>query len=172
MEEKEWVEVKLKHGVMKIDKEDWDRLKHITWYTSNLGKKDYYVKCNKPKERGLLSDLIHRNIMNAPKDMDVDHIFHDTLDNRKSKLNVCPHRINCQNKRKQKRKHKNSSSFYLGVSWRKTRKKWRSYITIRGKVKELGAFDSEIEAAKTRDREAIRSGEIYVLNFPRDTYSE
>ena len=38
------------------------------------------------------------------------------------------------------------SSQYVGVSWYKKGKKWQSAIQINGKSKNLGLFDSEIEA--------------------------
>lgn len=44
-------------------------------------------------------------------------------------------------------KHIKSSSKYIGVSWDKQRNKWTSKIWINGKTKNLGRFNSELEAA-------------------------
>lgn len=67
------------------------------------------------------------------------------------------------------RSHGDSSSKFKGVSWRVSKKKWRSQIMCEGVSYNLGSFDSEIEAAKAYDIKAI---ELYgvnaKLNFPWD----
>jgi group I intron endonuclease len=45
------------------------------------------------------------------------------------------------------KKRKDASSKYLGVSFHKKSKKWRSRITIDGKTIDIGKFEKEIEAA-------------------------
>jgi hypothetical protein len=41
---------------------------------------------------------------------------------------------------------KNGTSQYTGVSWNKSRNKWRVYININNKNKYLGLFTDEYEA--------------------------
>lgn len=43
--------------------------------------------------------LMHREIMNAPKDMQVDHINGDGLDNRRENLRVCTNAENGRNRK-------------------------------------------------------------------------
>ena len=71
-----------------------------------------------------------------------------------------------------KRSVKNSSSKYLGVRLKtskykeKTYKYWVAYIGINNKEIYLGRFESEIEAAKARDKASIKYyGEFAGLNF-------
>ncbi len=45
-------------------------------------------------------------------------------------------------------------SKYVGVSWEKDRQKWKAQIDIRNNKKNLGRFDSEIQAAKKYDEYA------------------
>ena len=59
------------------------------------------------------------------------------------------------------------SSEFLGVSWKKCRRKWQVHIKVNGKSRNLGTFACEIEAAKAYDAAAIEHhGEFANLNFP------
>ena len=46
------------------------------------------------------------------------------------------------------------SSAYKGVSWHKHSQKWYAYIQSGGKMRGLGYFDSQADAAKAYDTEA------------------
>jgi hypothetical protein len=90
--------------------------------------------------------LIHNIIMNTPSNMVTDHIDGNGLNNTKSNLRICTHRQNLHNiKRK-------GTSKYPGVSWYKNSNKWRATIRINGKVKHLGLFTDEREAAKSYEK--------------------
>lgn len=88
---------------------------------------------------------LHRWITNCPKGLTVDHINHNTLDNRKLNLRICSQLINNQNKR-------NNTSGCVGVRWHSQGKKWNARIVINGKEKSLGMFDSFEEAVKARTK--------------------
>lgn len=103
---------------------------------------------------------IARVIVAAQKNEVVDHINHDTLDNRRCNLRVCTNQQNSMNQRPQAGK----SSKYKGVS--KTIK-YQASISYNGKSIHLGVFDDEIEAAKAYDVKAKELfGEFAYLNFP------
>ena len=77
-----------------IDIEDSEKVKDFKWY---IDKNEYIVsKCKKTGHKGL---YLHRFIMNCPEDMVVDHINHNTLDNRKSNLRICTQHENTFNKK-------------------------------------------------------------------------
>jgi hypothetical protein len=71
----------------------------------------------------------------------IDHINGDRSDNRIANLRAANHRINAEN---QVRAHATNRSGILGVY--KFRDHWRARITSRGKVYNLGEFDSQKEA--------------------------
>lgn len=55
---------------------------------------------------------MHRQIMNAPVDMEIDHIDHETLDNRHCNLRIVTSSQNSMNSKKRK----GCSSRFKGVS--------------------------------------------------------
>ena len=106
---------------------------------------------------------MHRIIMNPPPHLYIDHINHNTLDNRKTNLRFATPAQNTRNARYPK---KNTSSKYRGVWFNKQTKKWRSQISINRKRKQIGYFKNEIDAAKAYDQAAKKYYQDFaVLNF-------
>jgi hypothetical protein len=117
----------------KVDKEDYEKIKNMVWYEDNG-----YAKATVDGHH----IRMHRLIMDTPSDMFVDHINHDTLDNRKANLrNVTPAQ-NAMNTRPR--------SNNRGVSWCKITKKWHAQISVGGKTISLGRFSDMSEAIKKR----------------------
>lgn len=150
--------------VATIDAEDYEKLCGISWsavwhprsrsWTAVATAKWGYTK-------------MHRMVTSAPKGTAVDHINHNCLDNRKANLRFATASQNMANRRKMV----NNTSGYIGVA----KMSYRSYINTftNGKTvrRWLGYFDTAEEAARARDREAIRvHGEFAHLNFPRSDY--
>ncbi len=105
---------------------------------------------------------LHHFIMNeATREKMVDHINGDTLDNRKSNLRYVSHSQNIFNARGQR----DTKSKYKGVST--SGNKWRAYIKPNGKQIIIGYYDTQEEAAKAYDKEALKHwGEYAFLNIP------
>lgn len=146
-----------KHGKMEtlISTSKLERVQEYygTWHLSfNKYTQSFYVKGQLAKENGKQKTIaIHRWITNAPKDMQVDHINHNTLDNTDINLRVVTQLENSQNKRGAS---KNSKSGIRGVYWSKNRRKWCSVIRIKNKSIHLGSFtyleDAESAVKKAR----------------------
>ncbi len=77
----------------------------------------------------------------------VNHIDTNCENNNLYNLEIITQRENAN------QKHIKSSSNYVGVSWNKNAKKWESRITINGKLKYLGIFTDEKEAAQVYQNE-------------------
>lgn len=81
----------------------------------------------------------------------IDHINGDKADNRISNLRSLTHQENARAFRKPSF---GVSSKYRGVSWDKRAGKWRAYIMNDLKLKYLGGFECELEAARAYDTAA------------------
>lgn len=139
-----------------VDVEDFEYLNQYKWYCSFSGKK-YYVK------RAINNKYIymHRQIMNPPVNMQIDHINGNSLDNRKNNLRICTNAQNTKNRKASK----NNTSGYKRVHWDKHTNKWIAGITINRKTKYLGCFNVKEDAAKAYNEAAIKHyKEFAVLN--------
>lgn len=102
---------------------------------------------------------MHREITQAKEGEVVDHINHNTLDNRKINLRVCTHRQNMRNQVKPK----NNTSRFKGVNKEKGR--WRARILVDKKRLSLGMFENIFDAVfARREAEAVYYGE-FSCNF-------
>ena len=89
---------------------------------------------------------LHRWICNPPEGHEVDHIFHDTLDNRRSvNLRVIPKGFNQQNYYGARR---DSGSGVRGVAWNKDSQRWIARFRINGKMHHIGSFVDKDEAER------------------------
>ena len=110
--------IPLTHGkVTLVDDEDYERFGHVTWRVWNNTCGYFYVSNRYSLGKGRRKRrLLHREIIGAPPGMVVDHINHDTLDNRKENLRLCTRSQNGMNR---KGPPSNSTSGVRGVSWKK-----------------------------------------------------
>lgn len=76
-------------GIAKISIEDIEKIKGHHWSNNGYG----YVRCFV----GTSPLYLHRYIMDCPEDMEVDHINHDRMDNRRNNLRIVSHEINARN---------------------------------------------------------------------------
>jgi hypothetical protein len=109
--------------------------------------------------------LLHRIIMNPPKNMQVDHKNKNKLDNRRCNLRVCTHSENQMNRGKTKA----NSTGYKGVNRDKRgkRKIYRARIAADGKTYCLGYFEKPDEAgAAYKKAVKQRHGKFARVNDP------
>lgn len=126
-----------------IDTEDLGRIAPHTWTLA--GKPPWVVaRCKQ------LGTSMHRFVMNAPPDVDVDHIHGNTLDNRKSELRLATKSLNNHN-----RVNSPPANVYRHQG------KWRVRFMIDRKMREFGLHKhiSDARAIAAAVREKLRAGE-------------
>jgi len=129
----------------------------ISCYNWSLHNRGYAVTTIKGKPV-----LMHRLVMGIVDrpDIEVDHIFHDKLDNRRSQLRICTRAENRRNARKLMK----GSSKFKGVY--RDGKLYHAQINA-GKVRNLGRFYSEATAGRVYDEAAKEAyADFALLNFP------
>lgn len=122
-----------------IDIEDYEKVSQFYWYAD---KKGYAVTTINGKVVKL-----HRFIMEVFENkVQVDHINHCKLDNRKCNLRIVN---NSQNQMNSSLKSNNKSGV-TGVTWHKRDEVWEANITVEGKRIYLGRFNKFEDAVKAR----------------------
>ena len=82
-----------------LDALDYYRYSSFKWTMGGQGTTVYAVRSTKIGAK-ITTRRLHREIMNAPKGLLVDHANGDTLDNRRANLRLATHFQNTCNRRK------------------------------------------------------------------------
>lgn len=124
------------------------------WYARRSVKGEFY---------GSRKVYMHREIMQPPAELGVDHRDHDGLNNRRSNLRLANDSQNQMNRVKPPV----HASKYRGVVWNKRNKNWTVRFWSGKKDRWIGVFPTEELAGRAWDAEAIKyDPEFANLNFP------
>lgn len=130
----------LKGEAFYFDKEDYELIKDCCWWINDNG----YVVTSLNNNKKI---RMHRLVMgDVDSDIRIDHINHNTLDNRKCNLREA---TNAENLRNGKLRRTNKSGV-VGVSFDKQRNKWAASITVDSEDIYLGRYDCIEDAIKAR----------------------
>ena len=136
-----------------IDCKDYTKINDYRW-CAQKNKYGYYAVSGGSADR----ILMHRVILNAPLDADVDHRNNNGLDNTRDNIRICTTSQNLQNKTKR------AGSQYKGVSLHKPSGKYLCHIAN----KHIGIFEDAYTASLWYDVAAeILFGEFARLNHKR-----
>jgi hypothetical protein len=163
-------EIPLTQGqVALVDDADYEELSKYKWQAiRDRHSQGFYAArfdtvgkpINGKKQRKMIQ--MHRAIMGAVLGEKVDHIHHNTLDNRRPELRKC---TNAENQQNSQKRHGCISQF-KGVTWHKGHRSW--YVEVqKGSYRyRRGGFPSERDAALAYDAKARELfGEFALTNF-------
>lgn len=129
-----------------FDLEDYDKISSYYWRINNHGYVISYVDgCS-------TFYMLHNIIMKPDDNFLVDHINHNTLDNRKKNLRLATYSQNQMNLTVKS----NNTSGVTGVSWDNTHKYWVARIQKEHNRITLGQFcnfDDAVRARKMAEKE-------------------
>jgi len=126
-----------------FDLEDYEKIKDICW---GLNTEGYVCVGNVDDNNNFIK--MHRLIMNAKEDEEVDHIFHNKNDNRKSKLRLVSKSKNQMNAELRK----DNTSGVKGVCWHSRDEIWEVSIQVNRKRIYIGRFTDFNNAVNARKR--------------------
>jgi hypothetical protein len=140
-----------------VDAEDFEWLNQWHWHAYG----GYAGRCEKGKRV-----YMHREIMQPPEGMVVDHVNGNGFDNTRANMRNVTREDNMHNQRK----HAGTASIYKGVTRGQSSKgSWCARVAWRGHRLTAGTFASEAEAARAYDRLAVELfGEHARVNFPEE----
>lgn len=132
--------IPLSNGIIiMVDNEDYERLRKSNWHHHKQGysqRSKWNTEKKKPE-----TVYLHREIMDVPKSMQIDHINRNVYDNRKKNLRVVKTIDNLVNRKFKKE----PQSKYRGVY--KKRNRFVANCFSEGKRFYCGSYGTEEEAA-------------------------
>lgn len=125
-----------------IDLSDFNRVKEFYWFMTSNG---YFATVTGTKGKLV---YLHNFVfpIDIPFNKEVDHKNRNKSDNRKGNLRLALRSENNINKSPSK----NNSTVYTGVSYSKSKNKYRAYITKNGVQKSLGLYTTPEKAYEAR----------------------
>lgn len=135
-----------------VDAADLERVAAHTWYALVTPRTVYAVRTPANGRR----IRMHRELLDAPDGVDVDHKNGDGLDNRSENLRLTTRAGNARNAAKRRSTTRELTSRFKGVFWDKSRRRWVATIRHDGRTVRLGRFLDEESAARAYDAAALR----------------
>lgn len=144
-----------------VSDEDYDELAKYRW---RVGTHGYAMRAKwNPKKQNNDCILMHREVMEQPEGMLVDHRDMDKLNNTRGNLRLATKSQNMANSPRRT----NSNSPYKGVNFKNG--KWRASIMKEYEAVYIGCYTTPEDAARAYDERAIELfGEYALLNNPEE----
>lgn len=152
--------IKSKHGIFEVivDNEDTEAALSRKW---SITKTNNYIRVEARINKKCVR--FHRYLLGVTdKNIEIDHINRNPLDNRRSNLRIASREQNMRNVTFKSRPNKTG---YIDVY--KSNQKYCACISINDKTFHIGRYETPEQAAIARDQFAYKtSGEFAILNFP------
>lgn len=129
-----------------FDLEDYNKIKNYSWHFAR-GYIEAWDYLNSEKKTNI---RLHRLIMNCPDDLIIDHINHNTFDNRKENLRMVSDLENAWN-------HIPKNKYgVLGITYNKKKETYIVRITVNHKRLYIGSFKNINDAIKARKEAEVK----------------
>jgi len=139
--------------ICQYDVSDQELIEKYRWHLNGQGYASTLIEGKQVMMHRLILGIVDQ------PDIEVDHIHHNKLDNRRAMIRTCSRAENSRNRIK-----KRGYSKFKGVY--RENYLWHSQICFNQKVLNLGRYRSELTAAKAYDRAArLMFGEFSNPNF-------
>lgn len=151
-----------KGRVAVVDADDAALLSQWKWSYTDTGYAVRFQRIGRADgRRRKVTIRMHRFILGAPRELEVDHINGDRLDNRRANLRL----VTDAQQRQNEGVCRGGSSLFKGVTRSKERGRWEAQIKHQRRRIYLGRFRDEVEAARAYDAAARELfGEFARLN--------
>ena len=149
-------------GVAIVDRDDLPMVLKEKWYLSCYGYAVRQKRSLSFPPPGYRTNFLHRLVMNAQENDEIDHINHNKLDNRKVNLRFVSHQENLHNISLAK----NNTSGTTGVTLYNQGGflYWRARLKINKHEVSLGYFKTKEEAIAARKHAELNWKEIKLKN--------
>lgn len=127
----------------KIDVEDYDLVSKYVWHVDVNG---YVISDRNGNQKSIKQHRLIMGILDRPE-LEVDHIYHDTCDNRKENLRIVDRSGNMHNVRSRSPHGCPGVELVRGYD-----DLWKVSITYRGERIYLGCFHSKEDAISAREQ--------------------
>ena len=153
-------------GSVLIDADDLPLVEPYRWHSNRPAQYPHRYAARWPSRslgiKPRKAVLMHRELLDAPPALFVDHINGDTLDNRRSNLRL----VTREQNRLNRHRHSQGRGPYKGI-WQRQSGKWTGKVCRGGRCINLGVFATPEEAARAYDEAAKElHGQYARLNFP------
>lgn len=139
-----------------VDDKDFEWLNRYRWHSTHN-----YAARRQTLVEGAGISYMHREILEAPKNLFVDHRDGNSLNNQRFNIRLCTKNGNEHNTGLRR----NNTSGFKGVYKHTTANRYIAQIVFNGKRRYLGSFKTPQEAALAYDKAAQQDfGEFARLN--------
>lgn len=125
-----------------IDLDDLPLVAGKNWHAARDGDRVYAITDVRDESGKKTCLSMHRLLLACPEGVEGDHRDGDGLNNRRHNLRPATKAQNGRNRRR----NKNNTSGFKGVSWHTQRSRWRAQIMVDRHKKSLGLFDTPEDA--------------------------
>lgn len=137
-----------------VDDADYPMVMRYKWLARVCSAEHIYASRGVAASGGMKPQTIylHRWLMDCPPELQVDHINHNTLDNRRGNLRIVTRTQNRINRKRRPR----GCKYHLSGTGKVIPRPWQAVMVSEGVQRSLGSYATEAEASAAYEAECRR----------------